>query len=127
MILAIADVLDPASLDAARERMPALPFRDGRAIAGRAARRVKRNLQADAGDADAAALRAFLARRIAASPLFRLAARPARTSPLLLNRYEPGMFYGTHVDEAIMDGMHSDLSLTRCSWATRAPTRAARW
>ncbi|MFT8246404.1 Fe2+-dependent dioxygenase [Roseomonas sp. BN140053] len=112
MILCIAEVLEPLALESVRDKLLALPFRDGRDTAGRDAARVKRNLQADPSDDRAAALKNFLAERIAAHPLFRLAARPARHSPLLLSRYEAGMAYGTHVDDAIMGGMRSDVSFT---------------
>ena len=38
--------------------------------------------------------------------------RPARraSSRLLVSRYAPGMTYGTHVDDALMDGRRTDLS-----------------
>ena len=112
MILCIGGVLDEPALDSVRARFGLLPFRDGRETAGHEARRVKRNLQADGADERTRALKDFLAERIAAHPVFRLAVRPARQSPLLLSRYDPGMEYGTHVDEPMMGGMRSDVSYT---------------
>jgi PKHD-type hydroxylase len=44
--------------------------------------------------------------------VFRSAARPRKFTRLLLSRYEAGMEYGTHVDDAIMAGARTDLSLT---------------
>jgi PKHD-type hydroxylase len=40
------------------------------------------------------------------------AARPKAIVRLLISRYEPGMAYGTHVDDALMGGMRTDLSFT---------------
>ena len=57
-------------------------------------------------------LRDTLAAKISEHQLFRLAARPKALSPLILSRYEPGMEYGTHVDDALMNGMRTDVSFT---------------
>lgn len=112
MLLCIADVLDPAACAAARERLARARFVDGKATAGWHARLVKDNRQADAADASLEGLRAGIKERLLAHPLFQLAARPKALSPLLLSRYEPGMSYGRHVDDALMGGARSDLSFT---------------
>ena len=57
-------------------------------------------------------VRKLVAERILGNELFCLAARPKALSPLLLSRYEPGMAYGSHVDDALMGGMRSDVSFT---------------
>ena len=44
--------------------------------------------------------------------VFNAAAQPADFARLLINRYEPGMAYGDHVDAAYMDGVRADLSFT---------------
>jgi PKHD-type hydroxylase len=44
--------------------------------------------------------------------LGRAAVRPKALSPLLFSRYEKGMRYGSHVDDALMDGMRTDVSFT---------------
>ena len=33
-------------------------------------------------------------------------------APLILSRYEPGMDYGSHVDDALMHGVRTDVSFT---------------
>jgi PKHD-type hydroxylase len=38
--------------------------------------------------------------------------RPKALSPLLFSRYDPDMHYGSHVDDALMDGMRTDVSFT---------------
>jgi PKHD-type hydroxylase len=112
MYLRIGDVLEPAMVAAMRERLadPGL-FRDGRATAGRHAQAVKRNLQAAPGDMTAAVLEK-VETALLGHPVFRAAARPKRLVRLLVSRYEPGMTYGSHVDEALMDGVRCDLSFT---------------
>jgi PKHD-type hydroxylase len=108
----IADVLDADGVAAAREVLAKAQFVDGRATAGWHAKLVKNNLQAAGGDKAVAELRDRLAEKIGGNALFRLVARPKALTPLLLSRYEPGMEYGSHVDDAIMQGMRTDVSFT---------------
>jgi PKHD-type hydroxylase len=54
----------------------------------------------------------MVAKRILANDVFRIAARPKQLSALLFSRYEPGMEYGSHVDDALMAGMRTDVSFT---------------
>ena len=53
-----------------------------------------------------------MAERILGNELFCLAARPKALSPLLFSRYDTGMQYGSHVDDALMGGMRTDISFT---------------
>jgi PKHD-type hydroxylase len=108
----IADVVDAAALDEARAVLAKAEFVDGRATAGWHAKLVKNNLQAASGDKAIADLRESLAAKIGGNALFRLVARPKALTPLILSRYEPGMEYGSHVDDAIMQGMRTDVSFT---------------
>jgi PKHD-type hydroxylase len=108
MILCIDGVLDAAALAETVQALKRLRFADGAATAGWHARDVKRNLQAGGGEA----LRRALAARIEAHELFRLAARPRRLSPLLISRYDVGMGYGPHVDDALMGDLRTDLAFT---------------
>jgi PKHD-type hydroxylase len=112
MLTIVADVLDADATAAARETLAKANFVDGRATAGWAAKLVKNNLQASGNDAALATLRETLTTKISSHPLFRMVARPKTLSPLILSRYEPGMAYGSHVDDAIMGGMRSDVSFT---------------
>ena len=50
--------------------------------------------------------------RTTGNEVFRLAVRPKALSALLFSRYEKSMHYGTHVDDALIDGMRSDVSFT---------------
>lgn len=112
MILCVAEVLSHDDLAAVHARLVGARFVDGRATAGWHARLVKHNLQAERDDPTLAGLRALLEARILAHPVFQLAARPKALTPLILSRYEPGMTYGTHVDDALMAGMRTDLAFT---------------
>jgi PKHD-type hydroxylase len=112
MILCVAQVLAPDDLVEARARLERARFADGGATAGWHARAVKRNLQVAGDDSSPEQLRERLAAKILGHPVFQLAARPKALTPLILSRYEPGMAYGTHVDDALMGGMRTDLAFT---------------
>jgi PKHD-type hydroxylase len=112
MLLCIAGILDAEACARAREQLEAARFVDGKATAGWHARLVKNNRQVDLRDRSLDDLRAMLKERLLAHTLFQIAARPKALSPLLLSRYEPGMAYGRHVDDALMGGLRSDVSFT---------------
>ena len=112
MMLCIGDVLDKREAAAIRSEVENLTFVDGRATAGWAARLVKDNEQADADDNQLKALRSRIAERILQNEIFQLAVRPKALTPLLISRYKPGKQYGTHVDDALMRGMRTDVCFT---------------
>jgi PKHD-type hydroxylase len=112
MQMTIAGVLSPDDLTSVRQALDKVEFVDGRETAGWAAKTVKNNMQARQGDAALDASRALVKERLMGNGLFAMAARPRQMSNLLFARYEPGMEYGAHVDDAIMGGMRSDVSFT---------------
>jgi PKHD-type hydroxylase len=73
-------------------------------------------LQTDGSDPRTQALERFVVDALHRHPLFEIAARPARLSRLLFSRYEPGMTYGAHTDDALMgagdDKLRTDLAFT---------------
>ena len=86
---------------------------DGKLTAGWHARTVKQNLQAAVGDPAMSEAGRLVGEALGRSELFRSAALPRRIRPPLLSRYEPGMTYGTHIDDAVMASeLRADLSLT---------------
>jgi PKHD-type hydroxylase len=111
-LIRIAHLLDAPTLAALQQALadPAL-FVDGRSTAGWHARQVKRNLQARRGGVVDRAL-AQIEAALLAHEVFVAAARPKAIVRLLISRYEPGMTYGTHVDDALMGGVRTDLSFT---------------
>jgi PKHD-type hydroxylase len=93
-----------------------LVWSSGKRTAGAAARGVKENLQADGSDPRVKELERFVVDALRRHALFEIAARPARISRLLFSRYEPGMTYGAHTDDALMGGgddkLRTDLAFT---------------
>ena len=112
MYLIIANMISPEQLRTAREVLDAAIFKDGRTTAGWHAKEVKNNLQAGRGEEAVDKLRAMLTKQIETNTLFRMFARPRQLTPLILSKYEVGMEYGAHVDDAIINGMRTDLSFT---------------
>jgi PKHD-type hydroxylase len=112
MQIVIADVLKSDDLALIRDALERVRFIDGKETAGFAARQVKDNRQADGRDRGLDDVRDMVAKRILENDLFRIAARPKKLSPLLFSRYEPGMSYGSHVDDAMMSGLRTDVAFT---------------
>jgi len=111
VLLVLGDVLDTHQAAAIREAAASLDFEDGRATAGRHAREVKRNEQA-AGSAERDAIVKTVETALQGNRLFKAAARPRHFARMLVSRYLPGMEYGLHVDDAVMNGLRTDLSFT---------------
>src|SRR5919204_795020 len=110
MQIIIANVLSADELRSVRTALARAQFIDGRETAGFAARLVKNNRQA--ADRRLETLRKLVAERIRENELFRLAVRPKALTPVMFSRYDPGMQYGSHVDDALMDEMRTDVSFT---------------
>jgi PKHD-type hydroxylase len=112
MQVIIANVLPADEIETIVATLRNAQFVDGKATAGFAARTVKNNRQAEGADRSLTTVRELIAQRILGNETFQLAARPKALSPLLLARYEPGMQYGSHVDDALMNGMRTDVAFT---------------
>ncbi|MGD9979617.1 MAG: Fe2+-dependent dioxygenase [Hyphomonadaceae bacterium] len=116
MSVILQQVLEPEDLARVRAELGAIRWSSGKRTAGAAARGVKENLQADGADPHVKELERFVVDALRRHPLFEIAARPARISRLLFSRYEPGMTYGAHTDDALMgagdDKLRTDLAFT---------------
>lgn len=116
MKLILKSVLDSADAARVRRELEAVSWAPGKRTAGAAARAVKANLQADAEDKRTQGLERFVAEALARHPLYEIAARPKRCSRILFSRYEPGMEYGAHTDDALMGQgearLRTDLAFT---------------
>lgn len=112
MQIIIENVLTTPEVARARKALVKAKFVDGKETAGWAARDVKVNRQASALDASLDPIRKLVADRIRDNSLFAMAARAKQISPILFSRYDGTMHYGTHVDDALMQGMRVDLSFT---------------
>lgn len=110
MFLIISDVLSEAETAAAKQHLKGDIFQDGAATAGHHARSVKQNEQAEADQA------APVLKKVEAALLnhavFKAAAKPHSIVKMMISRYRPGMAYGTHVDNAVIDGKRTDLAFT---------------
>lgn len=116
MTLILQQVLAAEDLTRVREELAGVAWGSGKRTAGAVARAVKENLQADGADPRVQALERFVVDALRRHPLFEIAARPARISRLLFSKYEPGMTYGAHTDDALMgagdDKLRTDLAFT---------------
>jgi len=72
---------------------------------------VKNNRQAT-NDRKIETVRKLVEERILGNELFALAVRPKALASVIFSRYERGMQYGSHVDDALMQGMRTDVSFT---------------
>ena len=87
-------------------------FEGGERTAGRAAKKRKRNLQATSDGPEVRRIVSEAREALNRHSLFQRFAVPERLGRFLVSRYEPGMSYGTHFDEAFIDGLRTDLSCT---------------
>lgn len=111
MILYIQNVLDAGSLTAIQDRLASQAFDDGSTSAGWAAKQVKRNEQARDDKTRAAIIR-LVEEKLRGHPLFASAALPKSFPRIMINRYGPGMHYGSHMDDSLIHGQRTDLSFT---------------
>ena len=101
MLVHVPQVLDAATLAAMRKRLAEAAWVDGRVTAGFQSAQVKENLQLAEDSADARVLGEMVLRALEKNALFISAALPRSVFPPLFNKYEPGMNFGAHVDNAI--------------------------
>ncbi len=116
MLLKIPDVLDAQQLASVRQYLDQADFVHGKATAGKAAGRVKHNLELDRDAPMRDKLIEAVMSTLLAHPTFQAAAYPARVSTPIFARYTEGMGYGDHVDDPVMgeaDARYrSDVALT---------------
>jgi PKHD-type hydroxylase len=111
MILTVSDVLSEADVATLRKGLAQTAFLPGAESAGWSAELVKFNLQAS-DSPDVEAMRSLVQARLKEHPVFALATRPKAVIGPLFSRYQPGHAYGSHVDNALIDGMRTDVSFT---------------
>ncbi|RAK59783.1 Fe2+-dependent dioxygenase [Phenylobacterium hankyongense] len=101
MLLHIENVLTPEQVAQCRRRLAASDWVDGRITAGEQSARAKRNLQVPEGSDASRELGELILGALGRNPEFVSAALPLRVFPPLFNRYDAGMGFDTHVDNAI--------------------------
>jgi PKHD-type hydroxylase len=111
MITRIEGLLDAARLGAIHALLRDADWQDGAATAGFQSARVKHNLQLPQSSAVARQAGELIVRALERHPEFVSAALPRHLYPPLFNRYEPGMAFGAHVDNAVrqIPGSHHRL------------------
>mgnify|MGYP003123975193 FL=1 len=116
MFFTIPEILNAEDVDRVRKKSAAIDWRDGKLTAGRTAKQVKSNLQADLSSRAGKGLHDFLLKAVSGNDALKAVARPKRFSRLLLSRTEDQGHYGFHVDNAIMGSgeanVRTDLSFT---------------
>ncbi len=115
MILVIPAVLSPEELGRVRAGLASARFSDGRESAGALAREQKHVLQLDRAGDSQRETGELVARALLRHPRVQAAALPKAVRHPTINRYEPGMYYGPHLDAPILRGaapLRADVSVT---------------
>ncbi|MGQ4650652.1 Fe2+-dependent dioxygenase [Lyngbya aestuarii] len=115
MILAIDNVLTPEELKLVLDSLDQADFVDGKTTAGWHAKLVKNNTQLQGKATYAQDLRELIKTALKRNALFQVALQPKIVHSILFSRYETGMSYGRHVDNALMskqEFLRSDVSFT---------------
>lgn len=113
MIRALPNVLSAAELAQVRQLLPQVGFADGRMTNPDSG--VKQNLQAPHADAANTRIAEIARDALGRHPDVRHLLLPKQMARTTVVRYEPGMTYGWHVDEALFPStppMRSDVSCT---------------
>jgi len=101
MMVRIPGLLSPTQVAQARHLLAAADWVDGRVTAGPQSAQEKRNLQIPEDSAAARQLGEMILTALGRNERFTSAALPLRVFPPLFNRYDTGMDFGTHIDNAI--------------------------
>jgi PKHD-type hydroxylase len=101
MMLHIPGVLDRPMVGHCRQVLEAAPWVDGAVTAGRQSALAKTNLQVPEDAPDIRALQDLILGQLGRNATFISAALPLRVFPPLFNRYEAGMGFAPHIDNAI--------------------------
>lgn len=102
MLLQIPAVLKKEEIETVLHELGQGAYEDGRVSAGLLAREIKNNLQVKRDAAAAQKCAPLLLEALRRNGTFYSAALPHRVHGPIFNRYDIGMTYGLHVDNAIM-------------------------
>ncbi|HBB35309.1 MAG TPA: Fe2+-dependent dioxygenase [Cyanobacteria bacterium UBA8803] len=115
MIVRVDGVLTPEELNTIVSTLDGADFIDGKTTAGWHAKLVKNNTQLKSQVPYAQDLRELVKAALIRNTLFQASVQPKFIHSILFSRYEKGMSYGTHVDNALMGDqqfLRSDVSFT---------------
>ena len=124
MIARIPALLDAQRLAAIEALLRDASWEDGRATAGFQSAQVKHNLQLAQGSPAARQAGDIVLRALERHPDFISAALPRHVYPPLFNRYDSGMSFGAHVDNAVrqVPGTHHRLRIDISATLFLSPT-----
>jgi PKHD-type hydroxylase len=111
MMVRIPNVLTQEQVMRCREVMQRATWADGRVTAGHQSEKVKNNLQLPETAPEARELGAMVMEALGRSSLFFSAVLPKEVFPPLFNRYDMGMTFGAHVDNAIRGYLNTPLRI----------------
>ena len=109
MMVHVPQVLTPQQVARCRAVMEQAGWVDGRATAGPQSAKVKHNLQLPETAPEARELGDMVIEALGRNPLFVSAVLPKQVFPPLFNRYDAGMTFGAHVDNAIRGYLDTSL------------------
>jgi PKHD-type hydroxylase len=115
MILAIDNVLNSEEIQFVVKSLSQAEFVDGKTTAGWHAKLVKNNTQLDKKGKLAIELEELVKNALECNILLKAAVQPKIIHSILFSRYEMGMSYGSHTDNAFMGKQNfwrSDVSFT---------------
>jgi PKHD-type hydroxylase len=101
MLLRIPSVLTAEEVNHCRKVLAETPWVDGRITAGAQSALAKHNLQVPEDAPQAQSLGEIILKALGGNATFNAAAQPLRVFPPLFNRYDTGMSFDAHVDNAI--------------------------
>lgn len=101
MLVPVTAVLSAQEVQRVRARIAAAPWSDGRLTAGYRSAQVKANLQVPQSDPAAQDAGALILQALERNATFISSTLPHHVYPPLFNRYEPGMAFGNHLDNAV--------------------------
>lgn len=101
MLVRIPALLDAEEVKHCRQVLAASNWVDGRVTAGAQSALAKHNLQVPEDAPGARELGELILRALGNNAMFNAAAQPLRVFPPLFNRYDAGMAFDAHVDNAI--------------------------
>jgi PKHD-type hydroxylase len=111
MMVHVPEVLTPQQVARCREVMERAEWVVGRATAGPQSAKVKHNLQLPETTPEARELGDMVMAALGRNPLFFSAVLPKQVFPPLFNRYDAGMTFGAHVDNAVRDYLDTPLRI----------------
>jgi PKHD-type hydroxylase len=115
MIFSIENILNPEEIELIIEHLSQANFVDGKVTAGWHAKLVKNNAQLEKTSEPYTYLESIVKKALERHPLISSAILPKIIHSLLFSRYDTGMSYGSHTDNALMgkpNFWRSDVSFT---------------